>query len=203
MAVNSDVEKCFISIGDARDTVLPTSRNATGTPQVACLAAARAGLREGSLRNCRIGVVPASQMGVTSPAAQLASKRVVGVLRAEGAIVVDIPSLGQSASVEAANANRTAQQEGHQKLLSEGEFALLLAEFGPDLEAYLATRNGPGPKTLSDLIDFNEAFKEKEMPHFGQEIFYMARKAREEVPAADARESATITQQLAVLTLHR
>eukprot|EP01043_Picozoa_sp_COSAG02_P057484 COSAG02_NODE_6987_length_3247_cov_3.009536_3_plen_143_part_00 len=141
-------------------------------------------------------------MGVSSPAAQLASKRVVEVLRAEGAIVVEIPSLGQPASVEATSASRTAQQEGHQKLISEGEFALLLAEFAQDLETYLATRSGPGPKTLSDLIDFNEAFKEKEMPHFEQEIFYMTRKAREEVPAVDAQESAALTQHLAVSALH-
>lgn len=183
--------------------MLPTSPNIIAPPKVACLTAARAGLREGSLRNYRIGVVPASLMGVSSPAAKLASKRAVEVLRAEGATVVEIPSLGQPASVEVANAGRTAQQEGHQKLISEGEFALLLAEFAPDLEAYLATRNGPGPKTLSDLISFNETFHEKEMPHFEQEIFYMTRKAREEVPSADAQESAALTQQLAVSTLHR
>ena len=70
------------------------------------------------------------------------------------------------------------------------------------METYLATRTGPGPKTLSDLIDFNEAFSDKEMPHFGQELFYMARKAREEVAAEDADDSAKLTQQLAVSTLH-
>lgn len=185
-----------------RDTVRPTSHVAPTPARMDCLAAARAGLKEGSLRGRRIGIVPASQMGVSSPAAELASRRAIEALRAAGAILVEIPRLAQPALVEAANAS-TANQEGHQKLISEGEFALLLQEFAPDLEAYLATRNGPGPKTLSDLIDFNEAFKEKEMAHFGQEIFYMARKAREEVTAADAEESLNLTQQLAVLTLHK
>ena len=192
--------------GDLRDTVVPTSRGGTTpTPpqRVNCLDAARAGLKEGSLRNRRIGVVPGSLMGVSSPAAELASKRAVEALRAAGAVVVEIPRLAQPASVEVANARRTAEQEGHQKLISEGEFALLLAEFAQDLEAYFATRSGPGPKTLSDLIDFNETFKGKEMAHFGQEIFYMTRKAREEVAQADAQESAKLTQQLAVSTLHR
>ena len=36
----------------------------------------------------------------------------------------------------------------------------------------------------------------------GQEIFYMTQKAREEVSAEDAKESAELTQQLAVGTLH-
>ena len=47
-------------------------------------------------------------------------------------------------------------------------------------------------------IDFNEAFKDKEQPWFGQEIFYMTGKARKEVDPKDANESATLTQTLAV-----
>lgn len=183
--------------------VLPVSRTTPTHSTVNCLAAARAGMNQDSLRGRRIGVVPASLMGVTSPAAELTSRRAVEVLRAEGAVVVEIPRLAHPVSVETVNTSFPAESQALQKLIAEGEFALLLAEFAPDLETYLATRTGPGPKTLSDLIDFNEAFKEKEMAHFGQEIFYMTRKAREDVSSLDAQESATLTQQLAVSTLHR
>jgi amidase len=41
------------------------------------------------------------------------------------------------------------------------------------LNKYLATRGGQY-RTLADLIKFNEANKEKEMPYFGQDIFLKA-----------------------------
>jgi amidase len=50
------------------------------------------------------------------------------------------------------------------------EFEVLLYEFKEDLNKYLANRGGQY-RTLADLIKFNEANKEKEMPYFGQDIF--------------------------------
>ena len=49
---------------------------------------------------------------------------------------------------------------------------MLLYEFKTDIAAYLATL-GPGarPRTLDDLIRFNEENREREMPWFGQERF--------------------------------
>ncbi|MDQ6785738.1 MAG: amidase [Acidobacteriota bacterium] len=55
----------------------------------------------------------------------------------------------------------------------DDEFQVLLYEFKEDLNKYLATRGGQY-KTLADLIKFNEANREKEMPFFGQEIFLQA-----------------------------
>lgn len=55
----------------------------------------------------------------------------------------------------------------------DAEYEVLLYEFKEDLNKYLAARGGQH-KTLADLIKFNEANKEKEMPFFGQEIFYAA-----------------------------
>ncbi|HEY6050755.1 MAG TPA: amidase family protein, partial [Thermoanaerobaculia bacterium] len=53
----------------------------------------------------------------------------------------------------------------------------LLYEFKADLNAFLARLPpGPGPRTLKDLIDFNEKNRDREMPYFGQEIFVMAEK---------------------------
>jgi amidase len=57
----------------------------------------------------------------------------------------------------------------------DAEFDVLLYEFKADLNKYLANRGGKH-KNLADLIKFNEENKEKEMPYFGQEIFYMAEK---------------------------
>ncbi len=52
---------------------------------------------------------------------------------------------------------------------------MLLYEFKADLNRYLpAWMPGGGPKTLADLIAFNEHNRDREMPYFGQEIFVQA-----------------------------
>ena len=57
----------------------------------------------------------------------------------------------------------------------ESEFEVLLYEFKTDLNAYLADLDASVKcRTLADLIEFNEQNKEKEMPFFGQEIFFQA-----------------------------
>jgi len=53
------------------------------------------------------------------------------------------------------------------------ELEVLLYEFKDDLNKYLAARGGQY-KTLRDLIAFNEKNADKEMPYFGQEIFFQA-----------------------------
>ena len=55
----------------------------------------------------------------------------------------------------------------------DAEFQVLLYEFKEDLNKYLAGRGGQH-RTLKDLIDFNNANADKEMPYFGQEIFIQA-----------------------------
>ena len=57
----------------------------------------------------------------------------------------------------------------------DAEFDVLLYEFKADLNKYLAIRGG-NHKSIADLIKFNEENQAKEMPFFGQEIFYMAEK---------------------------
>jgi amidase len=55
------------------------------------------------------------------------------------------------------------------------EFEVLLYEFKADLDAYLAARGAGSPAgSLEELIEYNEANRDTEMPHFGQEIFIMA-----------------------------
>src|SRR5580698_6482706 len=55
------------------------------------------------------------------------------------------------------------------------EFTVLFYELKADLNAYLA-RLGPGApvKSLADVIAFNDAHKEQEMPYFGQDTFLKA-----------------------------
>lgn len=55
----------------------------------------------------------------------------------------------------------------------DAEFEVLLYEFKADLNKYLAGRGG-NYKSLADLIKFNEANKDKEMPYFGQDLFIKA-----------------------------
>jgi amidase len=54
------------------------------------------------------------------------------------------------------------------------ELEVLLYELKADLAAYLATRPGARVRTLADVIAFNEANREREMPYFGQELFLRA-----------------------------
>jgi amidase len=59
--------------------------------------------------------------------------------------------------------------------LDQPEFDILLYEFKADLNAYLQVRGVPSPAgSLAELIKYNEANRDTEMPYFGQEIFEMA-----------------------------
>jgi amidase len=63
------------------------------------------------------------------------------------------------------------------------EYEVLLYEFKTDLERYLAGRgDDTHVRTLQDLIEFNEANRDQEMPYFEQEIFL---KAQEKGPLSD------------------
>jgi amidase len=66
----------------------------------------------------------------------------------------------------------------------DSELLVLLYELKADLNAYLAALGPAAPvKTLADVIAFNEAHREKEMPCFGQEFFLQA---QEKGPLTDA-----------------
>jgi amidase len=90
----------------------------------------------------------------------------IDVMKREGATIVDpadIPTHGK---------------------FDAPEFDVLLFEFKADLNKYLASlAPGDHPRTLKDLIAFNERNREREMPYFGQEIFT---KAEAKGPLTDA-----------------
>ncbi len=109
-------------------------------------------LKADALRGARIGVLRDS-MGF-QPDVDAAVERAIEALKAAGAEVVDakIPTAGD---------------------WDEAEFEVLLYEFKAGLEAYLAASNAP-VRTLAELIAFNKANAEREMPYFGQELFEQA-----------------------------
>src|SRR5690242_13406031 len=104
------------------------------------------------LKGARLGVCRSHYMGY-SPATDALMETAMDVLKRAGAVIVD--------PADIATAGQT----------DDSEFAVLLYEFKADLNRYLADwAPGNGPKTLADLIEFNEHAKDKELIYFGQEI---------------------------------
>jgi len=104
------------------------------------------------LHGARIGVLRKS-MGY-QPDVDAAMERAIVAMRAAGATVVDarIPTAGQ---------------------WDDAENTLLMYEFKPDLEAYLAHGDAP-VRTLAGLIEFDKQHAGAEMPYFAQELFDQA-----------------------------
>jgi amidase len=114
-----------------------------------------AGLDPGALRGARIGV--ARNMAGFHPDTDRLFEEALAELKRQGATLVDpadVPNLKQ---------------------LGDPENEVLLYEFKADLDAYLASLGEKAKvKTLADVIAFNRANREREMPFFGQEIFLKA-----------------------------
>jgi len=108
------------------------------------------------LKGARLGVPRKRFFGYND-----ATDRVISTalddLRRLGAVIVDLPELP------------------HADELEEPEFELLLYEFRTDLDRYFSKLPSTSPvKSLKELIAFNDAHREREMPYFGQEILLMA-----------------------------
>lgn len=79
------------------------------------------------------------------------------LLKKEGAVVIDPANLPHSGKYD------------------DSESEVLLYEFKADLNRYLAQADPKLPvRSLKDLIEFNEKNRDREMPHFGQELFRKA-----------------------------
>jgi amidase len=107
------------------------------------------------LKGARLGVCRSHFMGYSAGTDAL-MEAAIDVLKRAGAVVVDpadITTAGQT---------------------DDSEFAVLLYEFKADLNRYLADWAAGGPKTLEELIGFNERMRDKELTYFGQEIFVQA-----------------------------
>jgi amidase len=117
-----------------------------------------ASLDPNGLKGARIGVVRNKYFG-SSPATDRLAEAAIAEMKKQGAIIVDpanIATLGK---------------------FDDGEFEVLLYEFKTDLNKYLTWLGAASPvHSLKDVIAFNEAHKDQEMPYFGQEIMVMAEK---------------------------
>jgi amidase len=112
-------------------------------------------LDPGALRGARIGV--ARKFFGFNDAVDKLMADAIYLMKREGATVVDPADLPTHGKFDAA------------------EFEVLLYEFKADLNKYLAgLAPGEHPRTLKQLIEFNEKNREREMPYFGQEIFTRA-----------------------------
>lgn len=107
------------------------------------------------LRGARIGVVRA--LFNAGPAVDAVMAKALEAMKGAGAVLVDpvvVPTLGR---------------------FDADEFEVLLYESKAGLEAYFASLTGAGaPRTLADVIAFNEAHRATSMPYFGQEILLQA-----------------------------
>ena len=111
-----------------------------------------------ALNGARIGVPRTGGYWGYSPEADAICNAAIERMREMGAEIVDpadIPTAEQIAT-------------------DPSEFTVLLYEFEPDLNAYLESVPAGVPRSLAELIAFNEANAEIELPYFGQEIFYLA-----------------------------
>jgi amidase len=111
---------------------------------------------DGRLTGKRIGV-PRKDFWGYSPGADEAAERAVALLAAEGATIVDDTDL-----------------ESMVDFGWQDELTVLLAELRHALPEYLATRTGDVPRTLADVVAFNEAHRDTELSWFGQSLFQKA-----------------------------
>jgi amidase len=107
------------------------------------------------LRGARIGV--ARQFFGFHPEVDAVMAQAIEAMKLRGAVVVD--------PVEFENRDE----------MDSASYLVLLYDLRADLDAYLAGL-GPGApvRTLDDVIAFNEANRDREMPYFGQEVFLEA-----------------------------
>jgi amidase len=108
------------------------------------------------LRGARLGVPKQKFFGYND-----ATDRVILLalddMRRLGAEIIELPVLPHATELDAP------------------EFELLLYEFRTDIDEYLGGLPAGSPvRSLKDLIAFNEAHRDREMPYFGQEILLMA-----------------------------
>jgi amidase len=110
------------------------------------------------LKGARIGVVRGKLFGGSGAADELADRALTD-MKKRGAVIVDpanIPTLGK---------------------FDESELDVLLYEFKTDLNKHLS-RLGPAAAvhSLAEVIAFNDAHRDREMPYFAQELMTMSEK---------------------------
>ena len=108
----------------------------------------RLALKADSLKGARIGVL----REFIHPTVHMVFDQALAALRAQGAVLIDVafPNKGK---------------------LDDDDETVQEYEFKDQIARYLATRRGPGPKNLAELIAFDSRHAAEEMPYFGQDVF--------------------------------
>ncbi|MEI7771613.1 MAG: amidase family protein, partial [Chloroflexales bacterium] len=109
------------------------------------------------LRGARIGVLRSGKIFGYHPDTDRIAAAAIAAMAAQGATIIDPLHTPEDVPMS-----------------DPAEYEVLLFEFKAGLNAYLAGCGGDLPRSLAELISFNEANREQEMPYFGQEIFLMA-----------------------------
>jgi amidase len=108
------------------------------------------------LRGARIGIARAKFFGYSDVTDKLINDA-IDVMKAQGAVIVDPADIATAGKFD------------------DTEFDVLLYEFKADLNSYLASLGPRAPvKSLADIIAYNAAHKDQEMPYFGQDIMIQA-----------------------------
>ena len=131
---------------DPRDSA--TSQN-TGKPRLDYTTF----LNANALKGARIGVARDQGFGISEKTDAIMDTA-IQALKNAGAIIIDNLNISALESPTTGNSETT----------------VLLFDFKQDVAAYMATRPG-GPRTLQDLINFNNSHAAEELKFFGQELF--------------------------------
>ncbi len=107
------------------------------------------------LRGARIGIARQRYFGYSEHTDQII-ETAIALMRQAGAIIVDPADIPTAEAIA-----------NHPPIV-------LSYEFKAGLNAYLATRTGLSIQTLADLIAYNRAHADQEMPYFQQELFLAA-----------------------------
>ncbi len=154
----------IVPIAHSQDTAGPMARSVEDAAILLTALATNASHRAdyasaldaNGLKGVRIGVV--RKLADTNPDVKALFEKNIVALRTAGAVIVDpaeLPNIGK---------------------YDDAENIVLQFEFKHDINAYLAAlpSSATAPRSLADLIAFNERERAREMPWFGQEQFEQA-----------------------------
>jgi len=151
----------IIPISSSQDSAGPHARHVRDAALLLGALADRpadftAGLDPGALKGRRLGVLREPFTGYSEHADRVHDAALLA-LRDLGAELVDPVEIATTEAMQ-------ADKRGIENLVLEYEFKA-------GIDAYLVARTGIGPRSLADLIRFNEEHAAEEMPYFRQEIF--------------------------------
>jgi amidase len=147
----------IVPISHTQDTAGPMARTVADAALLLAAVARRpidVPVTSTALRGARIGV--ARNMAGFHEEVDVLFDEALAAVREAGAEVVDPVDVPHATELE------------------EPEWEVLLYEFKADIEAYLATVDGSAPRTLAELISFNDAHRDEELRFFGQDLFEKA-----------------------------